>query len=121
MRKADWKKKIIAQTQGVGTYRKEFLPVIEALAGILEQRDKTHAEFTASGGKSVIEYTNKNGSTNLIKNPLLQTWNDLNTSALAYWRDLGLTPQGLRKIDEDLLKPQKKVSTLAAALKDLGG
>jgi hypothetical protein len=121
MRKADWKKKIIAQTQGVGTYRKEFLPAIDTLAGILEQRDKTHAEFTKSGGKSVIEYTNKNGSTNQIKNPLLQTWNDLNTSALAYWRDLGLTPQGLRKIDEDLLKPQKKKSALAEALKDLGG
>lgn len=120
MRKADWKKKIIAQTQGVGTYRKEFLPAIDALAGLLEQRDRTHAEFTASGGRSVVEYTNKNGSTNLVKNPLLTQWVELNQSSLAYWRDLGLTPSGLRKIDEDLLKPKKAKSVLAEALKDLG-
>lgn len=120
MRKTEWKKRIIDQTQAVGTYKDAFLPAIDTLAGILEQRDKTHVEFTASGGRSVIEYTNKGGSTNLSKNPLLVLWDDLNKSALAYWRELGLTPSGLRKINEDALKGKKK-SGLAEVLKDLGG
>ena len=119
MRKTDWKKKIIEQCKNVGTYQDAFLPVIDTLAGILEQRDKTHAEFTGSGGKSVIYYTNKAGAENMTKNPLLIMWDDLNKSALAYWRDLGLTPSGLKKIDEKALKP-KKSSALAEALKDLG-
>lgn len=120
MRKSDWKKKIKEQCEAVGTYKKSFLPVIDTLAATLEQRDKTHAEFARSGGKSCIEYTNKNGSTNLIKNPLLVLWDDLNKSALAYWRDLGLTPAGLKKIDESAMKKEKK-SGLAEVLKDLGG
>lgn len=119
MRKAEWKKKIIEQCQSVGTYRDAFLPVIDTLAGILEQRDKTHAELTSSGGKSVILYTNKAGAENMTKNPLLVLWDDLNKSALAYWRDLGLTPAGLRKLDEKSMQ-KPKVSALAEALKELG-
>ena len=56
----------------------------------------------------LIEYTNKNGTTNMIKNPLLTLLNDLDRDALAYWRDLGLTPAGLRKINEKAVQPRKK-------------
>lgn len=119
MRKSEWKKKIIEQCQSVGTYRDAFLPAIDTLAGILEQRDKTHAELTSSGGKSVILYTNKAGAENMTKNPLLVLWDDLNKSALAYWRDLGLTPAGLRKLDEKSMQ-KPKVSALAEALRELG-
>jgi hypothetical protein len=55
----------------------------------------------------------------MTKNPLLVLWDDLNKSALAYWRDLGLTPSGLKKISADAMKP-KKTSALAEALRDLG-
>ena len=67
----------------------------------------------------VVEHTNKNGSTYLEQNPALRLINELNRDALAYWRDLGLTPAGLKKIDEDALK-KKKESALAAALRSLG-
>ena len=96
------------------------MPVIETLASTLEQRDKTYSEFIESGGKAALPYTNKNGSTNLSKNPLLVLWDDLNKSALVYWRDLGLTPSGLKKIDDGALQ-KKKISALAEVLKDLGG
>ena len=119
MVKSKWKQKIIEQCESVGTYQEAFLPMIEALAGILEQRDKTHAEFTSSGGKSVVTYINKFGAENMTKNPLLVLWDDLNKSALAYWRDLGLTPAGLKKINEAALQPKKK-SALAEVLADLG-
>jgi hypothetical protein len=46
--------------------------------------------------------------------------NDLNRDALAYWRDLGLTPAGLKKTDEAAMKQRKK-SALGEALKGLGG
>ena len=120
MRKSEWKKKIIEQCQSVGTYRDAFLPVIDTLAGILEQRDKTHAELTSSGGKSVILYTNKAGAENMTKNPLLVLWDDLNKSALAYWRELGLTPSSYKKMAGGDLKPEKR-SALADALASLEG
>lgn len=56
----------------------------------------------------------------MTKNPLLVLWDDLNKSALAYWRDLGLTPAGLKKIDETAVR-RKKTSSLADAIKILGG
>lgn len=108
MRKADWKKKIKKQTESIGTYRDAFLPVIDTLAGILEQRDRVHADFVKDGSRSVIEYTNKAGATNLSRNPYLVEWESLNAEALKYWKDLGLTPAGLKKLDEDAMKPKKK-------------
>ena len=117
--KLKWKRKIIEQCQAVGTYREPFLPVIETLAATLEQRDKTRKEFDESGAQSVVAYTNKFGATNYSKNPLLVLWDELNKSALAYWRDLGLTPAGLKKIDEKAMQPKKR-SALAEALSSLG-
>lgn len=113
-----WKTKITSQCKEVGTFRKAFCPAIDTLAQVLAQRDATREEFEESGGASVIEYTNKFGATNYTKNPLLVLWDDLNKSALSYWRDLGLTPAGLKKIDEAALKG-KKQSTLAKALSEL--
>ncbi|MCM1273203.1 MAG: P27 family phage terminase small subunit [Clostridium sp.] len=120
MQKAAWKKRIKAATEAVGTYKEAFAPVIETLAIILAERDKTYAKYVEKGAESVVEYTNKNGSTNLVKNPLLVTLNDLNAQALSYWRDLGLTPAGLKKIDEAAVK-SKKTSALGEVLKSLGG
>lgn len=118
MTEKKWKETIKAKCIEVGTYKPAFDPVIESLASILAQRDKTKKEFKDSGGKSVIRYTNKAGAENMIKNPLLTLWDDLNKSALAYWRDLGLTPAGLKKLNEKAMKPTKQ-SPLEKALKDL--
>lgn len=119
MTEKKWRETITDKCKEVGTYKPAFDPVIASLASILAQRDKTKKEFKDSGGKSVLEYTNKNGSTNLVKNPLLVLWDDLNKSALAYWRDLGLTPAGLKKLNEKALQ-KPKGSALADALKGLG-
>lgn len=68
----------------------------------------------------MIEYTNKGGSTNMTKNPLLTLWDDLNKSALAYWRELGLTPSSYKKMAGEGAKPEKR-SALADALAGLDG
>ena len=115
MTKSKWKALILQQMTALGVQNEAYDSAVETLAAILEQRDKTAKEFKASGGKSVIEYTNKGGSTNLSKNPLLVLWDDLNKSALAYWRELGMTPSSYKKMTGANQKPER-VSGLAAAL-----
>ena len=119
MTKLKWKNQIVKHCKAVGTYKDSFVPVIETLAEILEQRDMIREDFEESGARSVVIHINKAGAENLSKNPLLALWDEMNKSALAYWRDLGLTPAGLKRIDEQAVKV-KKGNALAEALKDLG-
>jgi len=93
--------------------------VIDELAGIMERRDMVLDSFNKTGGHVIVKHTNKNGSTNLEQNPALRLVNDLNRDSLAYWRDLGLTPAGLKRLNENLLRPEEKKS-FADALEDLG-
>ena len=120
MKRKTWEKRIREACEKAGTYRPFFDTIITTGAEILEKRDEVESYYRESGSRPLIEYTNKNGSTNLIKNPAFVMWDDLNKTALAYWRDLGLTPAGLKRIDQTAMK-KKKTNTLAEALKDLGG
>ena len=118
--KSAWVERITASAVSAGTYRPYFDDVIDTLADILERRDAARAMFDESGGNIIVNHTNKAGATNIEQNPMLRMVNDLNRDALAYWRDLGLTPAGLRRIDEQSMKQRKK-SALGEALKGLGG
>lgn len=118
MTKKRWKTKIKKAAQDAGTYQPFFDAVIDTLAGILERRDEALEMFRQSGGAVLVKHTNKGGATNIEQNPVLRLVNDLERDALAYWRDLGLTPAGLKRIDEQLMRP-KKQSALAAALAEL--
>lgn len=104
MKKKSWKTRIRTACKDAGTYRPYFESVIDTLAGIMEQRDKTQDQFEKSGAEPVVMHTNKAGEKNLVKNPILVIVTDLNTQALTYWRDLGLTPAGLKKINEDSMR-----------------
>lgn len=115
MKKAGWKKKIKEATEAAGTYQPFFDGVIDTLADILSKRDDAQALYEASGNQAVVKHTNKGGATNIAKNPALVVISELNTQALAYWRDLGLTPAGLKKINEAAMK-EKKRSALVEAL-----
>ena len=48
----------------------------------------------------------------------MKQWMDLNSQALTYWRDLGLTPAGLKKITDENMKEQKG-NTLESILSKL--
>ena len=115
---AAWRDKIRRQIQATGTYRPAFCSVVDALAKVLEQRDAAYQQFIAEGSQFVVERVSDRGAINRAKNPLLQTWMDLNSQALSYWGQLGLTPAGLKKIDEDAMKPRKQ-DALAKVLSDL--
>ena len=99
MTAAEWKRKIIRDAKAAGAYEKYFGSVIDTLAGILERRDKAEALFLASGENVLVKHTNKGGATNIEQNPALRLINDLNRDALAYWRDLGLTPAGYKRLN----------------------
>ena len=114
-----WKRKIKYQATLVGTYKTAFSSVVDALATVLEQRDLVYRQFLDEGGQFVVERTSDRGAVNRTKNPLLQTWMDLNTQALAYWKEIGLTAAGLKKIDDTAMKGKKK-SSISEALKELG-
>lgn len=104
MTKAEWLQKIEEASKSAGTYRPFFDSIIDTLAGIMETRDKAQKAFDASGGQTTVEHTNNGGTTNTVKNPALVVLMDCNTQALAYWRDLGLTPAGYKKLNADVVK-----------------
>lgn len=113
-----WKSLIKRSAVMVGTYQKAFDPIIDTLADILSRRDQVEELYQASGAQPIIEHTNKAGVANLEQNPSVRLINDLNRDALAYWRDLGLTPAGLKKINDEAMK-EKKRSSLETILSKL--
>lgn len=118
MNKTQWKKLIKQHTEAVGTFRPEFISAIDTLSEILEQRDQVYDDYIKSGESPMILYVSDRGSENLRENPRIDTWGKLNNQALTFWRDLGLTPAGLKKINEKAMDKPKR-SALAEAMKAL--
>lgn len=120
MKQKTWIKKIKEACNAAGTYKPFFDNAIITLAGILEKRDQAMEYYEECGGEPIVRYVNKAGAENMVTNPALALWDNLNKSALAYWRDLGLTPAGLKKIDSSALKDQKKDAFADALSKIIG-
>lgn len=99
LKNTEWEQVIKEACQEAGTYQPFFDLIIAELAGIMETKDAALEIYEKSGGSPVIKYTNKGGFTNLRKNPALAVIQECNQQALAYWRDLGLTPSGFKKLD----------------------
>ena len=102
-----WRARIRKACKDAGTYRDYFEHAIATLAEIMERRDSALEQYAKSGGKPVIAHTNKAGATNLERNPTLLVAADCEKTALQYWRDLGLTPAGLKRIDEESMKEKR--------------
>lgn len=120
MTKRQWKNKIKSACEKAGTYQEYFESVIDTLAGILETRDKAQAKYEETGCNPIVKHTNKAGASNIVKNPALVVIMDCNAQALAYWRDLGLTPAGLKRLGEKGLINKDNSGGLAGALAELG-
>ena len=120
MKKEYWYKRIVQNCENAGTYKDFFIPVIDTLAQILEDRDVARQQYIDDGAQPIINrHTERSGEVNKTKNPSLLLINDLNTQALAYWRDLGLTPQGLKRLNENVVTKEKKESLLVKALREI--
>lgn len=120
MTKRQWKNQIKKACEAAGTYQEFFDCVIDTLAGILETRDRAQEQFEETGCSPIVKHTNKGGATNIVKNPALVVIMDCDAQALAYWRDLGLTPMGLKRLGEKRLINKNNSGGLADALADLG-
>lgn len=119
MTKDEWARKIRSACKKAGTLQPQFKYVIETLAQIMEDRDKVHEQYVASGAHPTIIHTNKAKEQNIVKNPMLVMEMDLNAQALAYWRDLGLTPAGLKKLNAEVVKDKQAGGNLEKILEGL--
>ena len=116
-----WKKIIKEQTISVGTYQPAFDSVIADLATILQERDAEYKQFKQEGKQLMITKISDRGAKNVVQNPLITLWDKLNATALAYWRDLGLTPKGLKAIGETVTQSESGLKELSKVLNDLDG
>lgn len=115
---------IIRRMKAVGTYKDEFLPTVDRLAMLYIHREEIEKQFRDSGGGAVIEYTNKAGATNPAKNPYLAARDEVYSQLLAHERELGLTPAGLKKINDAAVKQTPRSSfadAIAQAMTGAGG
>lgn len=115
----EYKKIIEKQMKAVGTFKKEFSIVILTLSQLMEGYDKAVEKFEQSGGNIIIKHTNKAKEANVVKNPFYLAIETMRMQILKYLAELGLTPSGLKKINEKSMD-SKKESTLAKALMKLG-
>lgn len=113
-----WKDKTIEQMKAVGTYQDAFLPEIEAAVLVLAARDKAYEDYMADGGKATVLHVSDRGSENVRRNPQLDAWLNLDRQALDHWRNLGLTVDSLKKINDSTMNT-KKASSLSDALSQL--
>jgi len=114
---AKYKKDIIKKMKAVGTYNKSFEHSINVLAKTLAEYEAAVELHERTGGNILVKHTNKNGSTNVVKHPLYQAIEKMRDDILAYSRELGLTPAGLRRIKDEV--GDKPKSTLAKVLSEL--
>ena len=115
MKKSGWKTKITRACKAAGSFQPFFVPIIDTLAEILEKRDLAEEQFRAEGQQIVMDYTNKGGATNSTISPYVTVINALNRDALAYWRDLCLTPAAFKKLNEPTKVQVEKGPTNALA------
>lgn len=111
MKKRAWKTKIKKACKEAGTYKPYFDYVIDTLAGLLERRDDARTRFEEGDEDLIVEFTNKGGATNIVKNPIIAIMEDCDKTALSYWRELGLTPAGLKKINEEVFSSKNDKKT----------
>lgn len=111
---------IRANMRLAGTYNEAFEPVIKMLAKTqteLSKAEKLWRSEAGGNGEFVSEYTNKAGATNVVKNPYYAVVEDLRADIIAISGQLGLTPQGQRRvIGNGKLKSGKQNNALADAL-----
>lgn len=118
MTKKHYVTKIKKLCKDAGTYAPYYDSVISELAEILEIKDEAQKQYIDAGGVPIVTHINRAGAENVAKNPALVVILDCKAQALAYWRDLGLTPKGLKSLGENITKEEKQ--SFGDALASLG-
>lgn len=114
---AGYRRDIVRMMKKVGTYNQSFEIPINTFAKLLFDYKNTLEVFEKTGGNTIITHTNKSGAKNLIKNPLYLAIEKMRTDIITYARELGLTPAGLKKLNQEL--QEEKESPLDSVLEKL--
>lgn len=93
----DYETTIKKNCKDLGTYRPQFDPIIKQLAEILQLREDAYKQYL-DDPRPVTAFTNREGERYYKQNPIIKTLNDLDKSALCYWRELSLTPATYKKL-----------------------
>ena len=101
--------------QALGTYKPEFEPIIMVYGQLQEQYDTLTAKFEKSRYKF-----SEDTAQGTKKAPIVTTLESLRKDILAYAAQLGLTPQGLLKTNENAFRKTKK-SKMSEAIQEAQG
>ena len=102
--------------QAVGTYKPDFAAAIRQLATLLRDQEMTRKEYRACGSRPLVWREGKNGEYQ-VKNPLLAVMETQRRDAVMMLSQLGLTPTGLKKINDEM---KKKPAASGLALRVMG-
>lgn len=111
------KRMIVDRMQKLGVYRVQYMAAINRTAELYVELDRLMKQYEDGGCAAIVEHTNKAGATNLVKNPIRRSIEDVYSQLLAHERELGLTPGAMKKLGD--AKPESQMSPLEAALKKL--
>ena len=106
---------ICAKCRRLSVWRPEFDVPARRLAKIYVRIYEAESYMAAPGFEPIVHHTNKNGSTNLAKHPIIGELTALYDQALTYERELGLTPAALKRIND--AAPQKSADPFSALIK----
>ncbi|MBH0174722.1 P27 family phage terminase small subunit [Fictibacillus sp. 23RED33] len=112
-------KQVIQDMKDVGTYRSQFEATIRTYSEMRFQYDLMMKDFFKEGCKTTEEYTNNAGVTNVRKTATYLAIETIRKDMINHENTLGLTPAGLKRINDEMKTTKKKSSKLASALSDL--
>ncbi len=105
--------------KNVGTYRPQFERTVRTYAEMSYDYKILIRQFEESNDQFIEEYTNKSGATNAMTTAIYSEIKMIRKEMVNYENILGLTPAGLKRINNEMDKGKKKASTLAKALSQI--
>jgi len=109
-------KKTIDNMKEIDTYRPQFEANIRTYSEMKYELETLTKEFYEKGCKRTEQYTNKAGATNIRKTAEYLALEKLRDDINKRENELGLTPSGLKRINDEMKKNDKKKSKLDVAL-----
>lgn len=109
-------KVIIDCMKALGTYDNAFVLSINILDKLFTDYYKIRKEWEDTGSKVAVVKTDNRGRESIVTNPLYKSLEKLRMDILSYLRDLGLTPNGLKKIKQNSFQEENKVSKVEEIL-----
>lgn len=103
------KENVIADMQGLGTYKPEYDAIITIYSDLLAQYDSANKEFEKSG----YQYETETAAGGTKKSAIVATLENLRKDIIAYSDRLCLNPKSLETVTTESAKKSKLASVLS--------